>query len=251
MVLIGMVDGREQLFTMALDGSKTVQIIRDPYGHEDPAWSADGRRIVFVSKQDGGERIVTTDPDGRRRARISRSSQRAIHPAWLRDSRQLLYCTDDDLRPLKKNSSEIYIADAATGAVRPVITGGVNTYPSGSPDGRRIVFRRMLGETNSEVFVADGDGSHAVNLTNNPAFYGWPAWSPDGRQIAFASNRAGDPQIYKIYVMAADGSDVRLAADTTVAVPRRSGRRMATACCSPSASVQGRASTARCTAAAK
>lgn len=106
------------------------------------------------------------------------------------------------------------MANLATTVVRPVITGGVNTYPNWSPDGRHIVFRRMVGEKDSEVFIANSDGSGAVNLTNNPAFDGWPAWSPDGREIAFASNRAGNPKVYKVYVMAADGSDVRLVADT-------------------------------------
>jgi TolB protein len=69
----------------------------------------------------------------------------------------------------------------------------------------------MVDTLNSEVFVADRDGSHQRNLTNHPAFDGWPAWSPDGRQIAFASNRNSS---YQIFVMNADGSDVRLVANT-------------------------------------
>jgi TolB protein len=141
-----------------------------------------------------------------------RTTVRAIHPAWSHDGRRLLYCTNDDLRPPKKNASEIYSVDLATRRTTLLISGGVNTYPSLSPDGRRIAFRRMVGETNSEVFVANADGTDARNLTNNEAFDGWPEWSPDGTRLVFASNRGGTS--YRIYVMDSDGSRVQLVANT-------------------------------------
>jgi TolB protein len=64
---------------------------------------------------------------------------------------------------------------------------------------------------NSEVFVANSDGSRQTNLTNHPAFDGWPSWSPDGTKIAFASNRNSS---YQIFRMNADGTGVQLIANT-------------------------------------
>jgi TolB protein len=52
-----------------------------------------------------------------------------------------------------------------------------------APDGRRIVYRRIV-DGNSEVFVADAAGAGQGNLSRDPAFDGWPAWSPDGSLIA-------------------------------------------------------------------
>jgi TolB protein len=211
LVFIRRIEGWKQLFLMSSDGSGEVQLTRDPANHEDPAWSADGRKIAFVLVTEDSKTIVTMNPDGTGLEAITPKNQRAIHPSWTPDNRSILYCTDDDLRPPVKNEAEIYAVDVATKRVTTLISGGVNTFPAMSPDGSRIAFRRMVGETNSEVFVADADGSNPQNLTNHPAFEGWPAWSPDGSEIAFAGNRNS---AYQVFVMKADGSDVRLVANT-------------------------------------
>jgi len=212
MVAITMQNGVEQLAILSITGEELKRLTADTFSHEDPAWSPDGKHIVYISFANGGEVVHVMDADGTHDRAISPATQKAIHPVWSPDGSTIFYCTDDDLHPPAKNTSEIYALDFRKGGPpRLVIGGGVNTYPKPSPDGRLLAFRRMVEETNSEVFVADIDGKNARNLTNSPAFDGWPEWSPDGRRIAFASNPAGN---HKMYVMNADGSNVRLVADT-------------------------------------
>ena len=52
----------------------------------------------------------------------------------------------------------------------------------------------------------NANGSGQRNLTRNPAYDANPTWSPDGRKIAFVSNRDGS---YQVHVMNADGSGQR------------------------------------------
>src|SRR5258706_221818 len=60
---------------------------------------------------------------------------------------------------------------------------------------------------NAELFLIDDKGQGARNLTNSSAENSYPAWSPDGKSILFASLRDGDG--FRIYRMDADGGNVK------------------------------------------
>jgi TolB protein len=98
-------------------------------------------------------------------------------------------------------------------AVRLTRNRASDYFPVASPDGRRIAFVSSRGG-DDDIWVMRADGSRPRVLTRDrPRARGpapldtAPAWSPDGRRIAFASDRAGGEG--EIYVMNADGSGVR------------------------------------------
>ena len=90
-------------------------------------------------------------------------------------------------------------------------------FPLWSPDGKRIAFMSERdghvhvrhGWPTSEIYVMDADGGNPQNITNDPADDREPSWSPDGKRIAFVSER-DEPRVYgDIYVMDADGNNLQ------------------------------------------
>jgi dipeptidyl aminopeptidase/acylaminoacyl peptidase len=158
MIYIMVIAGKDQLMRRAVDGSYVRQLTNDATDHEDPAWAPDGKKVAYVQIKDSQEQVYLMNPDGSGQEPLTPSDVRTIHPSWSADGRAITYCTDDDEKPPKKNPSQIYSIDLPTRRITTLISGGVNTYPAWSPDGKQLAFRRMLGESNSEVFVANADG---------------------------------------------------------------------------------------------
>jgi TolB protein len=67
--------------------------------------------------------------------------------------------------------------------------------PFPSPDGKKIVFEISLAGV-YQLFVMNPDGSGQVQITQDAANHDTPAWSPDGRKIAYVSDRGGHSAIY-------------------------------------------------------
>ena len=70
-----------------------------------------------------------------------------------------------------------------------------------SPDGSRIAF-----EYKGDIYTVGVDGGTATRLTSHPAYESNPVWSPDSRQIAFASDRHGN---FDVMLMDATGGKAR------------------------------------------
>jgi TolB protein len=85
-------------------------------------------------------------------------------------------------------------------------TGAIDTAPSYSPDGTRIVFESDRGGR-QQLYVMNADGSNQQRISFGNGNYGTPVWSPRGDFIAFTKQAGGQ---FAIGVMKPDGSGERI-----------------------------------------
>ncbi|HEX2111694.1 MAG TPA: DPP IV N-terminal domain-containing protein [Gaiellaceae bacterium] len=180
--------------------SRRVRLTRANGNDFSPAWSPDGRRIVFRSTRDGNDEIYVMRADGTNQHRLTRNPDEDRSPAWSPDGSRIVWASVRDF------NLDLWSMDADGSNERRLTEGGGNEYPSWSPDGRRIVFQSFRDGADGEIYVMDAAGENERRLTRNPAPDSFPAWSPDGRWILFASTRFGSSDLF---LMRPDGSGVR------------------------------------------
>ena len=211
-------DDNYEIYVMGLDGWGPINLTHNPARDVEPTWSPDGTKIAFRSDRDGDHEIYVMNPDGTV-LNLTNSPGVDESPAWSPDGSKIAFASD------RSGNYEIYVMDAnGSNHSRLTISTPGSTahsrHPDWSPDGSKIAFdlQIMGARASQEIYVMDAIGANLTQLTDStpaPASIGQashPAWSPDGRRIAFMST-SGDGQ-WEVYVMDSDGSGQTQLTDT-------------------------------------
>jgi len=218
--------GSNQLFILNREDDEIRQLAEFPLGAETPAFSPDGQRIAFdVYVGENNNDVFTINVDGSGLKQLTDNPGYDGHPHWSADGLRIIFNSDRTSPDLDADWSdrwhEIFSMKAdGTDVQQHTRCKAVCTFGSLSPDGKKVLYRKVIKapgfdwdlgsiEKNSEIFIADIDGGNEINITNNAAFDGWPAFSPDGQRIAFASNRSGPARTGQIWLMNTDGSGLQ------------------------------------------
>jgi Tol biopolymer transport system component len=211
--------GDREIYLMDADGTNIKRLTFREESDETPVWSPDGSKILFSSYITAeNNELFLMNTDGSNIIQLTYHPGRDGHQKYSPDGTRIIFNSQrDDEGQSEIRNYEIYEMDLDGSHVKRLTDFPEwDTYPSISPDGSKIVWRRVLptggnssSGRNSEIFVMNRDGSDPMNMTNSPAFDGYPSWSPDGMKIAFASNRNGKTRgNFHIYIMDSDGSNV-------------------------------------------
>ena len=188
-------DGNNDLYLIPTGGGPAVRLTDHPASDGLARWACDGLSILFTSNQDGPECLWLMErPTGTVR-NLVRHGNRTImgNPHWSPAGERIVFSSNWRI------GHQMYVVEVATGKqtrVSALTSGGCE--PRFSRDGKRVVFvsRGHLGE-HSRLVQHDLETGKVNVLVRWSALNYDPVYSPDGTEIAFASNITGEYAIYR------------------------------------------------------
>jgi dipeptidyl aminopeptidase/acylaminoacyl peptidase len=260
-----------RIWMISIEDREAIPLTAEKTSSSHPRWSPDGKYVAFLSARDGGKKQVwllnrqggeaqqltdtiqdVTDfswsPSGDRLALVfedptpdeigasKRKDEAKPKPKlrpWVIDR---LRFKQDEIGYLDRRRTHLYVFSLADHKTSQITSGDYDdSSPTWSPDGRSIAFVSNRSEDpdrnfNDDIWTVASDnttqGKDLARVTTNPGTDGAPAWSPDGKWIAFTSQR--DPKLFQyatfhLAIAPANGGDDKVLTrqlDRNVASPR-------------------------------
>jgi len=208
--------GQRDIWTIPAGGGDPVAVTSDAAMDWNPVWSPDGRYLYFVSDRSGNMNLWRVPIDqasgratGPAQAITTGVSAWSMNPSFSADGKRLAYVSQSEVANMSRLPFDPGAGKAA-GPSQPVfrVSGFLETCEV-SPDGASLACMRR--DPKESIVVMRSDGTDARELVGGDSKNRFPRWSPDGKTLAFYSDRSGG---YEIWMVRPDGSDLRRISDT-------------------------------------
>ena len=264
----------QRLWMVSTHGGDSIPLTAEGVSSSHPRWSPDGKYLAFLSARNGGKNQVwLLDRRGGEAQKLTEVAQGINDFEWSPDSTRLvlilqdpkpedaeaakdkdkdkpaakpktppplvidrLQFKQDTVGYLDRRRDHLYVFDVASKKTAQLTSGDFDdTEPAWSPDGKSLAFSSNRSSDpdrnyNSDIWVVAADnsdkGAHLTQVTTNPGSDRAPAWSPDGKWIAYVTETDVKAMIYATHHLAitpsagGDAKVLTLAFDRSVRRPR-------------------------------
>jgi len=182
-----------QLFVSNADGTDERSLLASDSLDYNPAWSPDGRWIVFTSERNGSADLYRVKPDGSGLQRLTTNPAFEDQADFSPDGRKLVFVSTR-----ADGTADLWIRDLTTQRETLLTFGPAGDFrPAWSPDGRWIAFSSDRGTKAerdgggqwwvrlqlADIYIVHPDGSALKRLTSGGQFCGGPRWTRDSRRV--------------------------------------------------------------------
>jgi Tol biopolymer transport system component len=200
--------GRFQLWEVPVEGGPARRIRTNGASEWQSDPSPDDRRIAFLSDLEGPVSLYILDRTTGATRLLLRHGRRTDlgNPSWSPDGSRIVFSSNKGI-----GGHHVYVVDVATGREERAsgyLSGACE--PRFSRDGRRVAYvdRSQVRRNRSRIVERDLVSGDEKVLVDWPALNYDPVYSPDGKEIAFASTVAGENAVYRLRL--SDGKSWRV-----------------------------------------
>ena len=184
-------------------GGEATQLTNEPQAVDSILWAPDGKRLCLVMRDASRDELeAAKDREEEKETGEKVEKEKKAAKPWVIDRLQF---KADEVGYLDHRRTHLYVFDLASRKMTQVTGGDYDdASPAWSPDGTKLAFASNRTADpdrnyNTDVWVVAADnsdkGAHLTQITTNPGEDHSPAWSPDGKWIAYVTQT--DPKLFE------------------------------------------------------
>jgi dipeptidyl aminopeptidase/acylaminoacyl peptidase len=201
-------EGKTQVWLLNRTGGEAQQLTDTPQAVDNFAWSPDGQRLCLILRDATSEELEAAKEREREKEGVDEKSKDAkekkpkAQKPWVMDRLQFKV---DEVGYLDHRRTHLYTFDVATKGLTQITSGDYDdSDPVWSPDGKQLAFTSNRTSDpdrnyNTDIWTVAADnadkGAHLTQITTNPGEDHSPAWSPDGKWIAYVTRT--EPKLFE------------------------------------------------------
>jgi len=187
------------IYVKLIDAGSPLRLTNDPAAEGDPAWSPDGRYIGFSRSVNDGVSYCIIPSLGGNERKIADVKSSGYGIDWSPDGKSLIVSASDD----GGEPNHLILVSIETGQKKKLTSPDKNgfygdTRPKFSPDGSLIAYTKSFSVGRAELYTVPSVGGEEKRLTFDNLAVENEAWTVDGREIVFSSNRGGNLTLWRI-----------------------------------------------------
>ncbi|MFC3714234.1 S9 family peptidase [Sphingoaurantiacus capsulatus] len=199
------------IWTVEVANGHTKRLTTNAAADRSAVWSPDGREIAFVSTRWGRPSLYVMPADGERSGlrQVTQPGFTPIYPAWSADGRHLMFTAARDSHFYSRGLYRVPVAGGGEPERITPADDAKNAWPSVSPDGKRVAYiSDRSGYLN--IWTMNPDGSGQQQVTRAAEDQDYPdndyiqtmglRWSPDGKRILYFTNQQGNLRLRTVDV---------------------------------------------------